>query len=618
MVAAAADDQAGAPRPWSEQLEKGGLSDREREKVAKLKEVFGVHDASGSGSLDFEAFCSLLKSVNRDYCDTQVKLLFAAADQDLSGQVDFDEFVDYVFARSDMWRLFRLDGEVEDGPRKSLMAMPQQLRHLASKRAKTEGLEWGSLSWRERYDKVLECQRELEEEKRGDPRERGALSPEQGRTPCPEVAPAEIGGSLDPPSAPEAEAERGCARPPREPSAERPAPPAPAAVDADPEAPPAGCRVALSPGKRARSCERSGGGAASADSTKPAQAARRGLSGEASSKEEEGGDEDEAPKMTHNDSTVISGLTSRSAMARMSQAELVDFSLHEQDISEWAHEDEEVVRQVLDLKEHLAAERAGLDGLEVKRFIAKGTSGWVFLAVDSETGEEVAVKLVRMTQAFSGIKEWYASRRLRAAGITRFVSTGEALRVVARSEAPDVVWEELKDAGPVPYYLCLVQELMRWGTLDDLAREGELCPGVMCRSLEGVAQTLVAMHADGLQHCDVKPENIMLEMDASHQFRLAKLCDFGSALIGESCEDDVRRFGITLFSAATGEPWTQNRLLHEKHENLVARLRDMVADCPDEAMRELPGVLEKILSCSLSMAEVAGLMSGLAGAYRKS
>merc|ERR1712061_567973 len=135
-----------------------------------------------------------------------------------------------------------------------------------------------------------------------------------------------------------------------------------------------------------------------------------------------------------------------------------------------------------------------------------------------------------------------------------------------------------------------MQELMPWGTLEDLAKEGELSPEIMFKCMEDVAETLALMHKHNVQHKDVKPENIMLVME-DDMGSAAKLCDFGSAEIGDrekSRRDDIRRFGVTLFSVASGEGWTKNRLIHEDHDALVSRLRVAVEESEDQDMHRLP------------------------------
>merc|ERR1712039_351366 len=107
------------------------------------------------------------------------------------------------------------------------------------------------------------------------------------------------------------------------------------------------------------------------------------------------------------------------------------------------------------------------------------------------------------------------------------VFTDEMVYVLAKSDAPKVIGDAMQTAGPVPYCMCMIQELMPWGTLEDLAKEGELSPAIMFMCLEDVAETLALMHAKRVQHRDIKPENIMLQMGDNDTVCAAKICDFG-------------------------------------------------------------------------------------------
>lgn len=310
-------------------------------------------------------------------------------------------------------------------------------------------------------------------------------------------------------------------------------------------------------------------------------------------------------------------MTNKFTVASMNQTQLVDFSLEDEDL-EFAGNDAQVLAECKEFRSYLRSAGGPLldANYSVLKFIAKGTAGWVFLTQEP-SGKKVAMKLIRMTQARSGIKEWYISKILRKAGVDNVVFTGETVYVMAKTNAPPVVSDAMQTAGPVPYYMCMMQELMPWGTLEDLAKEGELSPEIMFKCLEDVAGTLAVMHAHNVQHKDVKPENIMLQME-DDTVSAAKLCDFGSANIGDNEKgrrDDIRRFGVTLFSVATGEGWTKNRLIHEKHDALVQRLGDCVNSDENAGMRRLPEVLRSILDGGISAAEVEKLMKDLADSY---
>merc|ERR1719362_340551 len=257
------------------------------------------------------------------------------------------------------------------------------------------------------------------------------------------------------------------------------------------------------------------------------------------------------------------------------------------------------------------------DVLKVKKYLAKGTAGKVFLAETLEGGEKVALKLIRMTQARSGMKEWYMSKLLSKHEIPNVVSLFETVRVMPKFSAPPLVAEQLVDAGPVPYYMCLMQEFMNGGTLEGLAQEGRLDHCTMLSAMVDVSRGLAAMHQIKIQHRDVKPENVMLELHNGHVV-VAKLCDFGQAEFGlghrasaAGRKDDTRRYGVTLFSVATGEGWTKNRLIREPHDELVARFRHLVAGTSQVSQQHLPKLLETILAGDRGMREIANAIDEL-------
>jgi len=302
-------------------------------------------------------------------------------------------------------------------------------------------------------------------------------------------------------------------------------------------------------------------------------------------------------------------------IAAMNQVDIVKYSITNDDLAFTGWD-----KVAMDFREHLKTAPGPLGHVDILKFIAKGTAGFVFLASDKESGVKVALKLIRMTQARTGVREWYISKKLMEAGVQNVVYTFDSVFVLDREECPPVVDEQLRSAGPVPFYMCMVQDCMPWGTLEDLANDGELSPGIMFQALYDVASTLAEMHANRVQHKDVKPENIMLQMEGD-VIVAAKLCDLGSSEVGENpkgCADDVRRFGVTMFSVATGEGWTKNKLIRANHDDLVARLGESVANSSDKNLRMLPDILKHILQgggTGTTMREVADIMKELSEAY---
>lgn len=527
-----------------------------------LRGQFKAFDKAGDGRLSFEEFFALLKSGKPTFEEEQAQVLFRSCDEDMSGHLEFDEFVAFIYGGEStavsMDRVFKLEksGEEEEC-KQALMHKPGEIRAAASKAVKKRGENWGSLTWKERLEEV----RELEQEEREHSEARTAGAPH-----------------LNPSSSLKGVAKRKAGRKDD-------------------------TKATVSPKSIKKAVE-------GIESTE----VRRTKAKE--------------PSTSSLNSAMPKGLAvGKFAIADMSQEAIVNYSLQDDDLA-FAGNNADVKAELREFRTHLKSAGSPLDMLDITKFIAKGTAGWVFLCANKETGKKCAMKLIRMTQARSGIKEWYCSKVLKplveAADAdpevesASVVFTEEVVRVVKRSDAPPVIKEQLENAGPVEYYMAMCQELMPWGTLEDLAKEGELSPEIMFKGLEDVARTLAVMHENNLQHRDVKPENIMLQMDEDETVVAAKLCDFGSAMIGNEADsrmDDIRRFGVTLFSVATGEGWTKNRLIREKHENLVSRLKEAVEGSEDPTMKMLPEILEKILSGTMQMKEVQTVMEELADNY---
>jgi len=123
-------------------------------------------------------------------------------------------------------------------------------------------------------------------------------------------------------------------------------------------------------------------------------------------------------------------------LAEKTQAELVDYSIKSDDIA-GAGEDYEAKSQLNAFKEYLKI-CPGPDGyVEVKRYLAKGTNGYVFEgSLIQEGGKKTALKLIRMTQAGTGMKEWYVSKLLRANEIPNCVLADENVIVMPKEGSP--------------------------------------------------------------------------------------------------------------------------------------------------------------------------------------
>jgi serine/threonine protein kinase len=148
------------------------------------------------------------------------------------------------------------------------------------------------------------------------------------------------------------------------------------------------------------------------------------------------------------------------------------------------------------------------DRYELVREIASGAMGAVHEALDRTTGARVAVKVLR--------PELAAEANLRR----RFRRESSILRSI---DHPGIV--RILDAGEDDDDRAFtVMELLEGETLASrLARSGAMTPREAGPILLGLAGALSALHARGVVHGDLKPENVFLTEHAP----FVKLVDFG-------------------------------------------------------------------------------------------
>ncbi|HET9554934.1 MAG TPA: serine/threonine-protein kinase, partial [Anaeromyxobacteraceae bacterium] len=190
---------------------------------------------------------------------------------------------------------------------------------------------------------------------------------------------------------------------------------------------------------------------------------------------------------------------------------------------------------------------------ELARELGRGGFGLVFEARDLELGRAVAFKAIRP---------------IRTRALERLAKPlKEEAEAAARLNHPNVV--TLHDSGVhdgTPY---LIMELLRGETLAVRLRRGPLAPAEALRVALEVAHGLVAAHAAGVLHRDLKPGNVFLTERGA-----VKLVDFGLASImgraslaagtpaymapeqlrgqAEDPRTDVFSAAVVLFEALTG------------------------------------------------------------------
>ncbi|MBI3837851.1 MAG: serine/threonine protein kinase [Planctomycetia bacterium] len=257
--------------------------------------------------------------------------------------------------------------------------------------------------------------------------------------------------------------------------------------------------------------------------------------------------------------------------------------------------DEQLRAQALSLKPSRPPTQ--VPGYEPRKFLGAGAYGEVWVAVDRNTGRQVAIKFY----AHQGGLDW--SILSREVEKLAFLS---ADRYVV--QLLDVGWE----ADP-PYY---VMEYVEQGSLEErLKREGQLGAREAVVLFRDVAVGLLHAHGKGVLHCDLKPANVLLDQDSR-----PRLADLGQSRLSheqtpplgtllymapeqadlQAVPDvrwDVYALGALLYSMLTGTPPYRSEAAITEFETAtdleerLSRYRQLIKQSPlPTKHRQVPGV----------------------------
>lgn len=236
---------------------------------------------------------------------------------------------------------------------------------------------------------------------------------------------------------------------------------------------------------------------------------------------------------------------------------------------------------------------------ETERELGRGGVGIVYLARDKELHSKQVVVKVLLEESLQDL--WYKKK---------FLQEGEAL---ARLDHPGIV--AVTDSGETPdKNLFLVMQYIKGGNLRSLIRSEGMDLKLTAQIVKQVGQALSAAHEHGILHCDLKPENIMLQDLGKGEYQV-KLVDFGVAKIKKSessagdtgtrvagtlpyvsaeqlqgrpsAASDIFAFGVIAYEMLTGRrpfnPFSQYQILETLKAGVRVKPQDLRPDLPLEA-----------------------------------
>lgn len=175
----------------------------------------------------------------------------------------------------------------------------------------------------------------------------------------------------------------------------------------------------------------------------------------------------------------------------------------------------------------------------LEQFLDRGTTGAVYAARDIDLKRKFAAKLIKLSNTSIGVSPEEVKKRTKV----------EVEAMVSLQNPHVVKVYEVTQVDDDTF--ALIMDFVRGLSLGSiLKRLGTLKAGLALNIVRQVAQGLYEAHQQGIIHCDIKPDNIMLEkLPAGGYF--AQILDFGIAhlLNGEPQLRTKGFYGTPLYSA---------------------------------------------------------------------
>jgi len=261
------------------------------------------------------------------------------------------------------------------------------------------------------------------------------------------------------------------------------------------------------------------------------------------------------------------------------------------------------------------------------QLIGNGKYGYVFKSKRLEDGQPIVMKLSSLRWAHVAAKEWGQAQIV--GSHAHIVEYHEAMlhadddkciaNLLTAASEDGKLRSRVKKGNFPDRYICLLQEFMNRGTVQDWLDRGALVPGGLFVVMRCLADALAYMHQCGCAHNDVKPENVLLMQEDEtepHARMVVKLADLGLAAKSDDLSSDFAMYGMSVFCMLTGESLGARKFSPEIVDGLVSDAAGCVKESGAGActrsidrrilatLAELPKLLRKIWKREVKMWEV--------------
>jgi len=189
-------------------------------------------------------------------------------------------------------------------------------------------------------------------------------------------------------------------------------------------------------------------------------------------------------------------------------------------------------------EKHMVALRSGTlvcGRYRVEKLIGRGGMGTVYAITHTNTGEELALKLLHPALAEN------------VAAVERFKTEARAPVRIGSEHVVRVVDADVSPELDVPFIV--MERLDGQDLRSELKRRGALPAGEVVLHLRQVARALDKAHQKGIVHRDLKPANLYI-MKREDGTPLIKILDFGIAKLTDDAAQE-----LTVAGQVFGTPW---------------------------------------------------------------